>query len=129
MAEKLSILCFGDSLTAGYHRWGLEYHPYAIKLTDILAAEFPNAERTIDVNGVSGDLVIYPPGSFLSRIQEECAKKQYDLVIFLGGTKYAPTILPDPHFANAIFSFSDLGYGNRADMIYYALKDCWAKPN
>jgi hypothetical protein len=124
MAEKLSILCFGDSLTAGYYRWGLEHHPYSIKLTNILEAEFPNTERTIDVNGVSGDLVVYPPGSFLSRIQGECAEKQYDWVIFLGGTKYArrsyrtSTVL-------ILFSLSDLGYGNRADMIYYALKDCW----
>lgn len=125
MAEKLSILCFGDSLTAGYHRWGLDYHSYAIKLMDILAAEFPNAERSIYVNGVPGDLVIYPSGSFLSRLQGECAERQYDFVFFSRGNQVCTTFLPDQHCANAIFSFSDLGDGNPADMIYYALKDCW----
>lgn len=88
MTEKLSILCFGNSLTAGFYHWGLEYHSYAIQLTEMLEAQFPNAEITIDVNGLPGDLVV-APGSFLSRLQGQLDKAKYDWVIFLGGTKYA----------------------------------------
>ena len=88
MAEKLSVLCFGDSLTAGYYSYGLEYHPYAGKLKESLEAAFSNTEITVDVDGMPGDLAISPPGVFLSRIREKCAKRLYDWVVFLGGTKY-----------------------------------------
>ncbi|KAJ5149236.1 hypothetical protein N7448_000814 [Penicillium atrosanguineum] len=104
--EKLSILCFGDSLTSGYYRYGLEYHSYAIKLTDILEAEFPNTKIHLEVDGLPGDMVIDPMGDFLPRIRDKCAKTKYDWVIFLGGT-------------------NDLGNGNSANMIYSALEDCW----
>ncbi|KAJ6126212.1 GDSL-like lipase/acylhydrolase [Penicillium samsonianum] len=50
MAEKLSLLCFGGSLTAGYYSYGLE-HPYAGKLKESLEAAFPNIEITVDVDG------------------------------------------------------------------------------
>ncbi|KAJ5157647.1 uncharacterized protein N7482_008747 [Penicillium canariense] len=104
--EKLSILCFGDSLTSGYYRYGLEYHSYAIKLKEILEAKFPDTNVHIEVDGVPGDFVVYPTGDFLPRIQDQCAKAKFDWVIILGGT-------------------NDLGDGNRADMIYFALEDCW----
>lgn len=87
MAKKLGILCFGDSLTAGYYCYGLHYHPYAGKLGEKLKAAFPDTEMIIDVNGVPGDLAISPPGHFLPRIQDKCFSTQYDWVIVLGGTK------------------------------------------
>ena len=52
-------------------------------------------------------------------------KETIRLGYFSWRNQVCSTFLPGQHFANAIFSFSDLGYGNRADMIYYALKDCW----
>ena len=87
MAKKTSILCFGDSLTAGYCCYGLQYHPYAGKLRETLQAAFPGTEIVIDVEGVPGDLAISPPGKFLPRIQDKCFSTQYDWVIVLGGTK------------------------------------------
>lgn len=87
MAEKLSILCFGNSLTAGYYNYGEHYHPYAEKLKEILQPVLPTTEITTDVAGLPGDLVC-SPGSFVSRISEQTIKKRYDWVIFLGGTKY-----------------------------------------
>ncbi|KAJ6041591.1 SGNH hydrolase [Penicillium canescens] len=106
MAEKLSLLCFGDSLTAGYYSYGLEYQPYAGKLKQSLEAVFPNTEIIVDVDGMPGDLAISPPGVFLSRIRKKCAKRWYDWVVVLGGT-------------------NDLGYGNQPDKIYSALQDSW----
>lgn len=72
MAPALSILCFGNSLTAGFHQYGLEYHPYAEKLEERLKEVFPSHAIRIDVDGVPGDLVITPPGRFLTRMQEKC---------------------------------------------------------
>ncbi|OQE32222.1 hypothetical protein PENSTE_c001G09315 [Penicillium steckii] len=86
MDEKISILCFGNSLTAGYHCFGLEYHPYAEKLKETIQAVRPNTDITTDVEGLPGDLVT-SPGAFLRRLQGKLANKQYDWVIFLGGTK------------------------------------------
>ncbi|CEJ55729.1 hypothetical protein PMG11_01967 [Penicillium brasilianum] len=106
MTERPSILCFGDSLTAGWYKYGLEYHPYAKKLHECLQAAFPTTDIMIEVDGVPGDLVTSPPGSFLSRIQGRCATKKYDWVIVLGGT-------------------NDLGYGNGPDKIYSALQESW----
>ena len=103
--DKLHILCFGDSLTAGFWHGGLEFHPYAIKLKEELQKAFPDTEIIVDVDGVSGDFVSSPPGRFLRRIQSKriyielsitdwcddrltCAgMSQYDWVIILGGTK------------------------------------------
>ncbi|KAJ5886099.1 SGNH hydrolase [Penicillium subrubescens] len=106
MTQSLSILCFGDSLTAGFYHHGLGYHPYAKKLYECLQAAFPTAEFMIEVDGAPGDLVTSPPGSFLSRIQGKCVTKKYDWVIVLGGT-------------------NDLGFGNDPDKIYAALQGCW----
>ncbi|KAJ5573524.1 SGNH hydrolase [Penicillium hispanicum] len=106
MTEELSILCFGNSLTAGFYCYGLEYHPYAGKMKESILAEFPTLQITTEVQGLPGDLVIFPPGSFLSRIQAKCAKPRYDWVIFLGGT-------------------NDIGYGHKPDRIYAALQDSW----
>ena len=44
-----NILCFGDSLTAGYYNGGNNFHPYANKLATLLNDEF-----NIDHIGLSG---------------------------------------------------------------------------
>jgi hypothetical protein len=104
MDKELSILCFGDSLTAGYYHFGCDYHPYALTLKDKLQAAFPTTTFTVDEDGLPGDLVISPVGRFLSRIHTKCALSplsflrcsltitvdgsNYDWVIILGGTKY-----------------------------------------
>ncbi|KAJ5652623.1 SGNH hydrolase [Penicillium longicatenatum] len=105
MSQQLSILCFGNSLTAGFYSYGLEYHPYAIKLKTHLEKEFPDLEVLTTVAGQPGDLVCHP-GAFLSRIQMKCDNNHYDWVIFLGGT-------------------NDLGYGLESEKIYAGLQDSW----
>ena len=69
--HELRILCFGDSLTAGFWHYGCEFHPYALKLKEELQKAFSDIEITVDVDGVSGDFVSRPPGRFLSRIQSK----------------------------------------------------------
>ncbi|KAJ5950070.1 SGNH hydrolase [Penicillium verhagenii] len=112
-ANSLSILCFGDSLTEGFHTWGIYKHPYADELVDVLEKRFPSLRLkiTADVAGKPGDTAVYAKGSlergtFLPRIQLKCDKKKYDWVIVLGGT-------------------NDLAFRHDAKKIYAALQDCW----
>ncbi|PKY05169.1 SGNH hydrolase [Aspergillus campestris IBT 28561] len=106
MTKRVSILCFGNSLTAGYYQFGLDYHPYAWKLESRLKAAFPSHTFLVNAEGLPGDLAIGPPGRFLPRIQEKCGERHYDWVIVLGGT-------------------NDLGYGYAPERIYPALQDAW----
>lgn len=101
--ETLRILCFGDSLTAGYTRYGLEHYPYSDFLENKLRKSFPLREITIVNDGLSGDRV--KAGWFLRRMEGRCAKaaaKPYNWVIVLGGT-------------------NDLGWGEAPEAIYEAL--------
>jgi hypothetical protein len=67
---KLRVLCFGDSLTAGYASMGCVYHPYRLKLEQMLEMAFPDMEiQTVD-DGRPGDTVKF---GFLKRMQSNCA--------------------------------------------------------
>ena len=101
LPKSLRILCFGDSLTAGYTSWGLEFHPYADHLRVGLQQSLSTSEIEIDVAGLSGDQV---RGSYLPRIKSKCAHTQtpYDWIIVMGGT-------------------NDLGWGQSPDDIYEGL--------
>ena len=99
----MNILCFGDSLTAGYYNEGNAFHPYSIRLRELLK------DSNIDYIGLSG----YTSDEMLSTIDKEiitdyidisgCGlriqlkKKQYDLCIILAGSNdVADNELPDP---------------------------------
>ena len=89
--KRLKILCFGDSLTAGYTKMGLAQYPYADFLEPYLARLVPSTKSTIDVSGLPGDRVVGSGGMFLSRMQNRCEKaisegKPYEWVVVLGGT-------------------------------------------
>ena len=70
-AKKIRILCFGDSLTAGYSRFGAVHHPYREKLVQMVEMAFPECEVESVVDGVSGDLV-GSRGQFLGRMESRC---------------------------------------------------------
>ena len=85
LPKSLRILSFGDSLTAGYTRYGLEHYPYADHLRTSLEHDLSSSDIQVEVAGMSGDQV---QGSYLSRIKAKCTTKErrYDWVIVMGGT-------------------------------------------
>ncbi|RDL38528.1 SGNH hydrolase [Venustampulla echinocandica] len=111
--EGLHILCFGASLTAGYLKSGALYHPYAGALEVALNKAFPSVNITIDVQGLSGDDVISPPGGFLPRMdilyEEAHPAHPYTHAVILGGT-------------------NDLVHLRHSREIYQALQAVWAIP-
>lgn len=85
LPKSLRILCFGDSLTAGYTSYGWEFYPYADHLRVGLQHTLSTADIEVDVAGLSGDQV---QGRYLRRIKAQCANTEtpYDWVIIMGGT-------------------------------------------
>ncbi|KAL9019786.1 MAG: hypothetical protein Q9185_002930 [Variospora sp. 1 TL-2023] len=105
--KSLRILCFGDSLTAGYSGYGYFHYPYATHIRKKLREEWPDTDAVVDVAGLSGDRVI--AGQFLGRMKAMCEKAKnapYDWIIVLGGT-------------------NDLGWDESPDDIYESLKEVW----
>ena len=102
LPKSLRILCFGDSLTAGYTRYGWEFYPYADHLRTGLQHMLSTSDIEVDVDGFSGDQV---RGSYLHRIKRKCANAgtPYDWIIVMGGT-------------------NDLAWGQSPDMIYEGLR-------
>ncbi len=66
---KLRILCFGDSLTAGYASWGAVHHPYEGRMAEMLAMAFPDLAVETEEDGVSGATV---KSGFLTRMNSQC---------------------------------------------------------
>jgi len=100
---SLRVLCFGDSLTAGYTNWGMRHFPYAAHLTDHLQAAFPSTLIHVDVEGMSGAQV---RGQYTGRLNRACTKAKdapYDWIVIMGGT-------------------NDLGWGGQPQEIYEALR-------
>lgn len=109
LPKSLRILCFGDSLTAGYTSYGWEFYPYADHLRSGLQHALSTPDVEVDVAGLSGDQV---QGSYLSRIRAKCVdtKEPYDWVIIMGGT-------------------NDLAWGQGPDTIYEGLSKPFLPPS
>lgn len=98
-SSSLKILCFGDSLTAGYSRYGMLHYPYSEYLKEKLRAAFPSVDIGIDVEGMSGAQV---QGQYMGRLNRACVKAEngfYDWIIVMGGT-------------------NDLGWGRKPEDVY-----------
>ncbi|KAL8694915.1 MAG: hypothetical protein Q9218_000486 [Villophora microphyllina] len=105
--KSLRVLCFGDSLTAGYSGYGYFHYPYAKQIRERLKEALPTTEVTVDVSGLSGDRVI--DGLFLRRMKGLCDKTKdspYDWIIVLGGT-------------------NDLGWCEASEKVYQGLEKVW----
>jgi lysophospholipase L1-like esterase len=84
----LRILAFGASLTEGYYAGGLQFHPYTIRLGQLLRSLF----LTVDINnaGVSGEAVLSQ--TMLPRLKQllssssSAGNNHYDWVLILAGT-------------------------------------------
>jgi len=83
---RLRILAFGASLTEGYYAGGLQFHPYTIRLSQLLRSSFP----TVDINnaGVSGEAILSQ--TMLPRLKQllssPSANNHYDWILILAGT-------------------------------------------
>lgn len=107
--KHIRILCLGDSLTAGYHSWGMAYHPYANRMENRLKHRWPSKTFDITVDGVPGDTVVN--GTFLNRLEHQLAEvkqRRYDWIIVLGGT-------------------NDIGWGLKPAEIVHSLEEIWNK--
>ena len=105
LPKNLRVLCFGDSLTAGYTNFGYEHHPYAGKLRANLQYLLATKDIDVEVEGLSGDQVQGRTAQFLRRIKAKCPvdePRQYDWIIIMGGT-------------------NDLGWGHEPAQIYQGL--------
>ena len=104
---SIRVLCFGASITAGYHQGGLLFHPYAIRLEQRLRQQFPLRRIEIDRDALPGDTVI--GGQYLSRLERRLMNgKNYDLIIVQGGG-------------------NDLCRGEVPEKIYEHLKMIWSR--
>jgi lysophospholipase L1-like esterase len=87
-----NILCFGDSLTAGYYNEGEKFHPYSLKLEELLN------DVCVDHIGLSGwtteemlDNIDNPEcedcvGRKWPGLRVQLRKKSYEYCIVLAGT-------------------------------------------
>jgi lysophospholipase L1-like esterase len=66
---KLRILCFGDSLTAGYASWGAIHHPYNERMEQMLSMAFPDRKIETVEDGLSGSTVKH---GFQTRMNAQC---------------------------------------------------------
>ena len=105
LPSSLRILCFGASITAGFHHFGLSHHPYAIRLEERLKQSLPSSTPIeIEVDGLSGDSVI--DGEYFDRLEPRCENEEYDWIIVQGGG-------------------NDLGFGRTPQAIYTELQKIW----
>jgi len=104
--QTLKILCFGDSLTAGYSNYGTNYHPYAEHLKLALQVAFPSTSIETVVEGMSGAQVRGQYTGRLNRVCREVKGEPYDWIIILGGT-------------------NDLGWGGEVQDMFEALHKVW----
>ncbi|CZR54169.1 related to esterase [Phialocephala subalpina] len=111
LAKSLRILCFGDSLTAGYSASTYPtLHAYAGALETSLKAAYPQLNISTDVQGFLGDQTECPafvcPG-FLPRIEKLYENTPgYDYAIILGGT-------------------NDLHWNRTVDNIFTSIQKVW----
>lgn len=105
LPSSLRILCFGASITAGFHHFGLSHHPYAIRLGERLKQYLRcRTSIEIEVDGLSGDSVI--DGEYFDRLEPRCKTEEYDWIVVQGGG-------------------NDLGFGRTPQAIYEELQKIW----
>ena len=101
--SKIRILCFGDSLTAGYNSHGKNYYPYCSRLQKVL-----NYRSSIPVytetKGVVGEMTHKQMTSRLPLVLGNTTY-DYDWILILGGTNdilHVKNFADDQEFLNQL---------------------------
>ncbi|KAJ3352466.1 hypothetical protein HDU83_008016 [Entophlyctis luteolus] len=85
--ETFRVLCVGDSLTEGFDQGGASFHPYAIKLRQLLLNfGFISGADQVVVEGVSGDHIDPDRGGILRRMKSRLEASAFTWVVLLAGT-------------------------------------------
>lgn len=86
--SHVNILCFGDSLTAGYCNDGREYHPYSKELDRMIKEQLVKDDKDdIKINVIeSGKFDECVTKTMYHRLEGMLKQNKFDIVIFLGGT-------------------------------------------
>ena len=79
----IRILAFGNSLTEGWCEFGTRFHPYALKLQNLMESECKTESIDIVNKGVSGETTD-EMNARLPEVLDEGGP--FDIVIILGGT-------------------------------------------
>lgn len=82
--RQLRILCFGDSLTAGYNQHGKNFYPYCSPLGNIMRYHSPLNIYT-EAKGIVGEMAHKQMTHRLPMVLGN-ATSQYDWIVILGGT-------------------------------------------
>ncbi|OAA81785.1 Esterase, SGNH hydrolase-type [Akanthomyces lecanii RCEF 1005] len=103
--KTLRILCFGDSLTQGFHSFGMGESPYSTQLAQRLREILPEGTKLeMRTSGVPGDVAAFP--RFRERFTQQITSRPFDWVITLGGT-------------------NDIAMGCRVDDTFKSLQSIW----
>ncbi|TAQ87696.1 Nucleoside-triphosphate phosphatase [Chlorociboria aeruginascens] len=128
--SPLRILCFGDSLTEGYSRYGTLMTPYSRTLFQHLTACFPDRKITVYTDGLSGDLVV-PPGRFLRRMEKRFSQadpdEPYTHVLFLGGTNDLDWGKTTANIIAALHTLLDIPLAHGCKVLLFTIPECRAK--
>ncbi|KAM5344487.1 hypothetical protein ACJ41O_013023 [Fusarium nematophilum] len=124
--NSLRILCFGDSLTQGYHNYGLGESPYSETLETKLKDAFPDREISIRTSGVAGDVASFT--LFKRRLTEELEADTYDWVILLGGTNDLGHMLAVDRIYDALQSHWSMATAKGSKVLALTVPECKAKP-
>ena len=100
---KLKILCFGDSLTAGYNHHGKAFAPYCQPMQSMLTSRTHIPVRA-DVKGIVGEMTHKQMTQRLPLVLGN-ATFQYDWIVILGGTNdilHVKNFADDEEFLNQL---------------------------
>lgn len=88
--KTLNILAFGDSLTAGYYEHGVKYHPYSIRLKQLIEQQFEREQKfeCVDIHqkGRSGEKTDHMIDRLDYILHSNASHALFDIVCILGGT-------------------------------------------
>ncbi|KHN99937.1 Esterase, SGNH hydrolase-type [Metarhizium album ARSEF 1941] len=142
--RTLSILCFGDSLTSGFHAGGRESHPYSIAFAAQVREALPDTKLYVYTNGKPGDVASLAP--FHQRLQAECGfrtppflpkgttrheprnKRHHDWLIILGGTNDLAYMIPPQQMYESFQATWDVALAKGTKVLALTIPESKAQP-